>query len=78
MSARFFKGLSTLLLYIFISFTESASSASIDVLNMIDQKDVELAILDGEQEPYVSVKEVSKLFTDRLPFENTARQKIVL
>ena len=78
MSARIFKGLSTLLLYISISFTESASSASIDVLNMIDQKDVELAILDGEQEPYVSVKEVSKLFTDRLPFENTARQKIVL
>jgi N-acetylmuramoyl-L-alanine amidase len=26
----------------------------------------------------VSVKEVSKLFTDRLPFENAARQKIVL
>jgi len=78
MSARIFKGLSTLLLYISISFTESASSASIDVLNMIDQNGVELAILDGEQEPYVSVKEVSKLFTDRLPFENTARQKIVL
>jgi len=78
MSARFFKGLSTFLLYISISFTESASSASIDVLNMIDQKDNELAILDGEQEPYVSVKEVSKLFTDRLPFKNAARQKIVL
>ena len=78
MSARFFKGLSTFLLYISIPFTESASSASIDVLNMIDQKDNELAILDGEQEPYVSVKEVSKLFTDRLPFENAARQKIVL
>ena len=56
MSARFFKGLSTFLLYISFSFTESASSASIDVLNMIDQMDVELAILDGEQEPYVSVK----------------------
>ena len=78
MSARFFKGLSTFLLYISIPFTESASSASIDVLNMIDQKDNELAILDGEQEPYVSVKEVSKLFTDRLPFKNAARQKIVL
>ena len=78
MSARFFKGLSTFLLYISFSFTESASSASIDVLNMMDQKDNELAILEGEQEPYVSVKEVSKLFTDRLPFENAARQKIVL
>ena len=78
MSARFFKGLFTFLLYISISFTESASSASIDVLNMMDQKDNELAILEGEQEPYVSVKEVSKLFTDRLPFENKARQKIVL
>ena len=53
MSARFFKGLSTFLLYISFSFTESASSASIDVLNMLDQKDAELAILDGEQEPYV-------------------------
>jgi len=78
MSARILKGLSTLLLYISILFTESAISASINVLNIIDQMDVELAILDGEQEPYVSVKEVSKLFTDRLPFENTARQKIVL
>ena len=78
MSARFFKGLSTFVLYISISFTAIASSASIDVLNLIDQKDNELAILDGEQEPYVSVKEVSKLFTDRLPFENAARQKIVL
>ena len=78
MIARFFKGLSTFVLYISISFTAIASSASIDVLNLIDQKDNELAILDGEQEPYVSVKEVSKLFTDRLPFENAARQKIVL
>ena len=71
MSARFFKGLSTLALYISISFTTIASSASIDVLNLIDHKDNELTVLDGEQEPYVSVKEVSKLFTDRLPFENS-------
>ena len=78
MSARIFKGLSTLLLYISISFTAIASSASIDVLNLIDQKDNELTVLDGEREPYVSVNEVSKLFTDRLPFENAARQKIVL
>ena len=78
MSARFFKGLSTFVLYISISFTAIASSASIDVLNLIDQKDNELTVLDGKQEPYVSVKEVSKLFTDRLPFENVARQKIVL
>ena len=53
MSARFFKGLSNILLYISISLTESASSASIGVLNMIDQKDIELAVLDDEQEPYV-------------------------
>ena len=78
MSARFFKGLPTFVLYLSISLTAIASGASIDVLNLINQKDNELAVLDGEQEPYVSVKEVSKLFTDRLPFENAARQKIVL
>ena len=78
MSARFFKRLSTLILYVSISFTAIASSASIDVLNQINQKNNELAVLDGEQEPYVSVKEVSDLLSDKLPFENAARQKIVL
>ena len=78
MSAIFFKGLSTFVLYISISFTAIASGASIDVLNLINQKNSELAVLDEKQEPYVSVKEVSKLLTDRLPFENVARQKIVL
>jgi len=78
MSARFFKCLSTFVLYISISFTAIASGSTIDVLNMINQKDNELTVLEEEQEPYVSVKEVSKLFTDRLPFENIARQKIVL
>ena len=69
MSARFFKCLSTFVLYISISFTAIASGSTIDVLNMINQKDNELAVLEEEQEPYVSVKEVSKLLTDRLPFE---------
>ena len=78
MSARFFKGLPTFVLYLSISLTAIASGASIDVLNLIDKKDNELSVLDGEQEPYVSVKEVSKLLSDRLPFENAARQKIVL
>ena len=78
MSARFFKRLSTLFLYVSISFTAIASSASIDVLNLINQKNNELAVLDGEQEPYVSVKEVSDLLSDKLPFENAARKKIVL
>ncbi len=78
MSARFFKCLSTFVLYISISFTAIASGSTIDVLNMINKKDNELAVLEEEQEPYVSVKEVSKLLTDRLPFENIARQKIVL
>ena len=78
MSARFFKCLSTFVFYISISFTAIASGSTIDVLNMINQKDNELAVLEEEQEPYVSVKEVSKLLTDRLPFENIARQKIVL
>ena len=61
-----------------ISFTAIASGATIDVSNMINQEDSELAVLKEKQEPYVSVKEVSKLLTDRLPFENIARQKIVL
>ena len=78
MSARFFKCLSIFVLYMSISFTAIASGATIDVLNMINQEDSELAVLEEKQEPYVSVKEVSKLLTDRLPFENIARQKIVL
>ena len=78
MSARIFKCLSTFILYISISFTAIASGETIDVLNMINQKDNEIAALVEEKQPYVSVKDVSKLLTDRLPFENIARQKIVL
>ena len=78
MSTRFFKCLSNFVIYISISFTAIANGSTIDVLNMINQKDNELVVLEEEQEPYVSVKEVSKLLTDRLPFENIARQKIVL
>ena len=75
MSARIFKCLSTFILYISISFTAIASGETIDVLNMINQKDNEIAALVEEKQPYVSVKDVSKLLTDRLPFENIARQK---
>ena len=78
MSARIFKCLSTFILYISISFTAIASGETIDVLNMINQKDNEIVALVEEKQPYVSVKDVSKLLTDRLPFENIARQKIVL
>ena len=69
MSARFFKCLSIFVLYMSISFTAIASGATIDVSNTINQEDSELTVLEEKQEPYVSVKEVSKLLTDRLPFE---------
>ena len=48
------------------------------ILNIVDKNEDELSAINYKGEPYVSIKEISRLLSDRKPFENTARQKIVL
>ena len=55
-----------------------AIDRSIGVLNIIDKNEDELNTIDYKGEPYVSVKELSRILSDREPYENAARKKIVL
>ena len=55
-----------------------AIDRSIGVLNIIDKYEDELNTIDYKGEPYVSVKELSRILSDREPYENAARKKIVL
>ena len=71
------------LFYIFIIYLSFftkifAVDKTIGVLNIVDKNEDELSALNYKGEPYISVKEISRILSDRKPFENTARQKIVL
>ena len=55
-----------------------AIDTSIGVLNIIDRNEDELSAINYKGEPYISVKEISRILSNRKPYENAARQKIVL
>ena len=55
-----------------------AADTSIGVLNIVDKNEDELSTINYKGEPYISVKDISRILSDRKPFENAARQKIVL
>ena len=55
-----------------------AIDTSIGVLNIIDKNEDELSAINYKGEPYISVKEISRILSNRKPYENAARQKIVL
>ena len=64
---------------IILSFFLSAHlSATILVVNRVNQKENELHILDNSNVTYVSANDLSRVLTSRLPFINKERMKMVL
>jgi len=62
-----------------LSFFLSANlSATILVVNSVDQKENELQVLDNTKASYVSAKDLSKVLTSRLPYINRERMKMIL
>ena len=55
-----------------------AIDTSIGVLNIIDKNEDELLTINYKGEPYIAVRDISRILSDREPYENVARQKIVL
>ena len=66
------------IIYLALSANIFAVDTSIGVLNIIDKNEDELSTINYKGEPYISVKDISRILSDRKPFENAARQKIVL
>lgn len=66
------------IIYLILLANIFAIDTSIGVLNIIDKNEDELSVIDYRGEPYISVKEVSRILSDKDPYENVARQKIVL
>ena len=66
------------IIYLILLANIFAIDTSIGVLNIIDKNEDELSVIDYKGEPYISVKEVSRILSDKEPYENVARQKIVL
>ena len=64
---------------IILSFFLSAHlSATILVVNRVNQQENEMQILDNSKVTYVSAKDLSKVLTTRFPFINKERMKMVL
>ena len=55
-----------------------AIDTSIGVLNIIDKNEDEISTINYKGEPYIAIRDVSRILSDREPYENIARQKIVL
>ncbi|MDG2265591.1 MAG: hypothetical protein P8L91_01275 [Candidatus Marinimicrobia bacterium] len=55
-----------------------ALDTSIGVLNIIDKNEDELSTINYKGEAYISIRDISRILSDREPYENIARQKIVL
>ena len=66
------------IIYLALSENIFAVDTSIGVLNIIDKNEDELSTINYKGEPYISVKDISRILSDREPYENAARQKIVL
>ena len=60
------------------SFICANLSASILVVNSVDQKENELHVLDETKASYVSAMDLSRVLTSRLPYINKERMKMVL
>ena len=50
-----------------------AVDTSIGVLNIIDKNEDELSTINYKGEPYISVKDISRILSDREPYENVAQ-----
>ena len=70
-----FKYNKALILFFFLS---ANLSATILVVNSVDQKENELKVLDNTKASYVSAKDLSKVLTSRSPYVNKERKKMVL
>lgn len=70
-----FKNYIAIILSLFIC---SHLSASILVVNSVDQKENELQVLDETKASYVSATDLSRVLTSRLPYINKERMKMVL
>ena len=70
-----FKYNKALILFFFLS---ANLSATILVVNSVDQKENELQVLDNTKASYVSAKDLSKVLTSRSPYINKERMKMVL
>jgi len=65
--------------YILISFLlVTKVSATILVVNSVDQKENELKVLDNTKVLYVSANDLSRVLTSRSPYVNKERMKMVL
>ena len=78
MQLSFYKLFNLSIIYLLLFTNILAIDRSIGVLNIIDKNEDELNTIDYKGEPYVSVKEFSRILSDREPYENVARKKIVL
>jgi len=78
MQLSFYKLLNLSIIQLLLFTNILAIDRSIGVLNIIDKNEDELNTIDYKGEPYVSVKELSRILSDREPYENAARKKIVL
>ena len=78
MQLSFYKLFNLSIIHLLLFTNILAIDRSIGVLNIIDKNEDELNTIDYKGEPYVSVKELSRILSDREPYENAARKKIVL
>ena len=78
MQLSFYKLLNLSIIQLLLFTNILAIDRSIGVLNIIDKNEDELNTIDYKGEPYISVKELSRILSDRKPYENAARKKIVL
>ena len=78
MQLSFYKLFNLSIIHLLLFTNILAIDRSIGVLNIIDKNEDELNTIDYKGEPYVSVKEFSRMLSDREPYENVARKKIVL
>ena len=78
MQLSFYKLFNLSIIHLLLFTNILAIDRSIGVLNIIDKNEDELNTIEYKGEPYVSVKELSRILSDREPYENAARKKIVL